>query len=162
MLPHSIAGRSDRRGGRVSKSRAGGFDRWLPRLTPSFALFLVALVALANSGQATSELLRIVRAVPGGDKTVHFFLAGTMALLLNLSWRGSCWRIGPLPIQKGSVVVALLCTLEEYSQLYMRVRAFDTEDLLYDYLGILTLGQIGVWIHVFVTKAAAGKSEDEA
>ena len=144
----------------MSNSRARGLDRWLPLLTSGFALFLVLLVGLANSGRATSELLGIVRAVPGGDKTIHFLLTGTMALLLNLSWRARCWRLGPLPIQQGSVVVAVLCTLEEFSQLYMRIRAFDLEDLAYDYAGIVVLGQIGVWIHGWAARASAPKPED--
>ena len=145
----------------MSNSRAGGLDRWLPLLTPAFALFLVALVALANSGKATHELLMIVRAIPGGDKTGHLFLAGTMALLLNLSWRADRWRLGPLPIQKGSIVVALLCTLEEFSQLYLRARAFDTEDLVYDYIGIVTLGQLGALIHSWAARPSVPKPEDE-
>lgn len=120
--------------------------RWLPWITPGFGLFLIALVALANSGLVTTELLRIVRAVPGGDKTVHFCLAGTMALLLNLTWAGAHWRVGPLPIQKGSVLILILSTLEEISQITMRLRAFDVEDLAYDYVGILVLGQLGAWL----------------
>ena len=160
MLLYSTAQRAVA-GGHVSNSRAGGLDRWLSLLTPTFALFLIALVALANSGQATSGLLSIARAVPGRDKTIHFLLAGTMALLLNLSWRARCWRLGPLPIQQGSVVVAVLCTLEEFSQLYMRVRAFDIEDLAYDYAGIVVLGQIGVLIHGWVARASVPKPDDE-
>ena len=124
-------------------SRAGGRGRWPSLVTPAFAFFLIALVALANSGYVTSELLQITRAVPGRDKTVHFFLAGTMALLLNFSWRADHWRLGPLPIQKGSVVVALIATLEEFSQRFVRLRSFDLEDLVSDYVGILVLGQLG-------------------
>jgi hypothetical protein len=130
-------------------------------LTPAFALFLLSLVAVANSGLASSGLLSIARAVPGGDKTIHFLLSGTMALLLNLSWRARCWRLGPLPIQRGSVVVAVLCTLEELSQLFIRARAFDTEDLVYGYAGIVVLGQLGVLIHDWAVRSAAPKPEDE-
>ena len=131
----------------MGNSRAGGLERWLPLVTPAFGLFLVVLVALANSGAVSSELLRITRAVPGGDKTIHFLLAGTMALLLNWSWRAAHWKLGPLRIQKGTVLVALICTLEEFSQIYLQARAFDREDLMFDYLGVIALGQIGVWLH---------------
>ena len=139
----------------MANSRVGVLDRWLPLLTPTFGLLLTALVVLANSGQATPELLRIVRAIPGSDKTVHFCLAGTMALLLNLSWGAAHWRVGPLPIQKGSALVALLATLEEVSQLAMRHRSFDLEDLVFDYLGIVVLGQLGAWIHAASRRPAA-------
>lgn len=144
----------------MANSRVGVLDRWLPLLTPAFGLLLIVLVVLANSGSVTPELLRIIRSVPGGDKTVHFFLAGTMALLLNLSWRASHWRIGPLPIQRGSMVVALVSTLEEFSQLSVRVRSFDLEDLAYDYLGIVALGQLGVWLHTATRRAPGNRKPD--
>jgi hypothetical protein len=112
-------------------------------------VFLIAVVAVANSGLYSTELLRIVRSFPGGDKTVHFLLAGMMALLLNASWRAAHWRLGPLPILKGSILIALLCTLEEFSQQYLRARAFDLEDLAYDYLGIVVLGQLGAWLYAW-------------
>jgi hypothetical protein len=140
----------------VANSREGLPERWLPLLTPAFGLFLIALVLLANSGTVSQELLRITRAVPGRDKTVHFLLAGTMALLLNWSWRAVHWRIGPVRIQKGTLLIGVLCTLEEFSQIYMRARSFDLEDLVYDYLGILVLGQIGVWLYGRAQRSAGG------
>lgn len=149
----------------MTNSRAGGPPRWLSRVTRAFGVFLVVLVVLANSGLVSSELLRITRAVPGGDKTIHFWLAGTMALLLNWTWRGAHWRLGPLPVYKGSVLIALVATLEEFSQKAMRVRAFDLEDLAYDYAGILLLGQIGAFLALRFRgrsgpEAAAGLADD--
>ena len=142
----------------MSDSRPGVPGGWLPRLTLGFALFLLLLIVIANTGWFRSELLRFVSAVPGGDKSLHFVLVGTMALLLNLSWGAACWRLGPLPIQQGSVTVALLCTLEELSQLFVRARAFDTEDLLSDYFGIILLGQLGVWLHALLTRRVEPES----
>lgn len=131
----------------MSNPQPGVKRPWLPVLTAIFALLLLGIVAIANSGSATRELLGIVRSIPGGDKTVHFVLAGTMALLLNLTWQARCWRIGPLPLLKGSAVIAVVATLEEYSQLWVRRRSFDYVDLAYDYLGILVLGQLAaVWV----------------
>ena len=129
---------------RASAGSAGAPPRWLVVLTVLFALGLVGVVALANSGAATTELLRLAHAIPGRDKTVHFFLMGTMALLLNLTWRADCWKLGPVPVLKGSVVVAIVVTLEELSQWFVAHRNFSLEDLAYDYFGILVLGQLAM------------------
>jgi len=136
-----------------------GLGRWLLLLTAVFGLFLVVLIVLANSGQAAPQLLSVVRAVPGGDKTVHFILAGIMALLLNLSLGAAHWRIGPLPIQKGSALVALVGTAEEFSQIVMRHRSFDLEDLAWDYAGIAVLGQLGAWIYIATRRFVAGPGD---
>ena len=120
--------------------------RWLHVATIAFAVFLALLVVLANSGAGTHVLLQISRAVPGNDKTVHFALMGTMALLLNLSWGARRWRLGPVPVLKGTVLVAVVVTLEEWSQLFVRRRSFSLEDLAYDYLGILLIGQLAIWL----------------
>ena len=92
----------------MANSRVEGLDRRLLLLTAAYGLFLIGLIVVANSGRAIPQLLSVVRSVPGGDKTVHFVLGGTMALLLNLSLRAAHWRLGPLAIQKGSVLVVLL------------------------------------------------------
>lgn len=113
---------------------------WLIGATIAFAFGIVGVVALANSGSATPALLDIVQNIPGRDKTVHFFLMGTMALLLNLCWSAEIWKLGPIPVLKGSVVVAVLVTIEEISQTFVPVRSFSLEDLAYDYLGILFVG----------------------
>ena len=131
---------------------------WLPGVTLAFGGLLAGLIVLANTGWFRGELRWFIGIIPGGDKSVHFWLAGAMALLLNLSWRGARWRLGPLGIQQGSVLIAVVCTLEELSQLFVRARAFDPVDLLYDYLGILVLGQVGAWIHGMNARRALGGS----
>ena len=139
----------------MSNSRAGVQGGWLPGVTLAFALFLVLLIAAVDTGWFRSEVLRVVAAVPGGDKSLHFLLVGVMALLLNWSWGAAHWRVGPVPIQKGSVTVALLCTLEELSQRFVRARSFDLEDLAYDYAGIILLGQLGAGLAVLRRRRAA-------
>ena len=134
---------------------AGVPGSWLPKVTVAFALCLVVLIGVVDAGWFRSEVLRAVAAVPGGDKSLHFLLVGGMALLLNWSWGAAHWRAGPLRIQQGSVVVALVCTLEELSQLFVRARAFDLEDLAYDYAGILLLGQLGAGLHAIGRRRAA-------
>lgn len=132
--------------------------RWLVVATVLFGLALVGVVALANSGSATAELLNIVQNTPGRDKTVHFLLMGTMALLLNLCWHAERWQMGPVPVLKGSIVVAAVVTLEELSQLFVPLRSFSLEDLAYDYLGIFLLGQCASFYVVWTNRALARRS----
>ena len=129
--------------------------RWLIVATVLFASGLVGVVAIANSGSATAELLNIVQHIPGRDKTVHFLLMGTMALLLNLCWRAERWQMGPVPVLKGSIVVGVVVTLEELSQLFVPLRSFSLEDLAYDYLGIFLLGQCASFYLAWTNRALA-------
>jgi len=134
--------------------------RWLIVATVLFGIALVGVVALANSGSATAELLNIVQNIPGRDKTVHFLLMGTMALLLNLCWRAERWQMGPVPVLKGSIVVGVVVTLEEFSQLFVPLRSFSFEDLAYDYLGIFLMGQCASFYVAWTNRDQARRSAD--
>lgn len=144
-------------GSAVPHARRGA--RAITILTIAFALFLLGLVALANSGVATRQLLALAAKIPGRDKTVHFALMGTMSLLLNLAWRGARWKLGALPsplvVPKGSALVALVVTAEEFTQKLVPVRSFSLEDLAYDYLGIAVLGTLGMWIAARIARRAS-------
>ncbi|MEE3329981.1 MAG: VanZ family protein [Myxococcota bacterium] len=134
--------------------------RLLVVATVLFGLALIGVVALANSGSATAGLLSIVQNIPGRDKTVHFLLMGTMALLLNLCWRAERWQMGPVPVLKGSIVVAVVVTLEEFSQLFVPLRSFSLEDLAYDYLGIFLMGQCASFYVAWTNRALARRGSD--
>ena len=56
------------------------------------------------------------------------------------------WRIGRLELLRGSLLVALLVTLEEFSQLFFRTRTFDAVDLIFDYLGIFSFGLLAYFL----------------
>jgi VanZ family protein len=72
-----------------------------------------------------------------GDKAGHFFLIGSLAYLFNRAraWRAvtlGCWRV-----QWGGLIILVLITLEECSQVWIPQRSFDLKDLLANYAGIL-------------------------
>ncbi len=46
----------------------------------------------------------------------------------------------------GSLIVALVVMLEEFSQLFIRYRSFDLTDLLFDYAGIFHFGQLACYL----------------
>lgn len=107
----------------------------------AFAIFLFALIWLADSGRA-QWLFDLVRLVPGGDKTGHFLLFGLLSLLLNLVLRASTVRLGKLTVLKGSVTVGAFAIVEEVSQLFFAARTFDLLDLAAGLVGIWLLGRM--------------------
>ena len=80
--------------------------------------------------------------VPGGDKLGHFLLIGTLAFLVNASLGARRIRLGPLQPLLGSLLVTLVVTAEEFSQIFLAHRSFDLMDLTADFVGILILGRL--------------------
>ena len=107
-----------------------------------FGALLALIVLLANQGFS----FRLVYALPGGDKTAHFLLMGSLAFLANMALRGSMWRYGRLALPLGGSAVAALVTLEEMSQFFIPTRTLSLGDLLADYAGILLLGGLALWL----------------
>src|SRR5688572_20320034 len=94
----------------------------------AFVAFLIALVALADSGHGR-QLFLLAAKVPAGDKIGHFLLFGTLSFLVNLILRGAEFRLWTIAFRKGSAIVASIVTVEEFSQLFFRSRSFDLGDL---------------------------------
>lgn len=116
-------------------------------LAAAFAIFIIFAIYLANTG--TPNIFDdIVRSVPHGDKIGHFVLMGTLALLVNLAMgeHTFCrWRIGRWVILGGTTIVAVLVTLEEFSQIFIDNRTFNPLDLLADYLGMAVANFVACW-----------------
>jgi VanZ family protein len=83
----------------------------------------------------------------------HFILMGVFSFLLNMALSSRTVRLWRLEVLKGSLVVALVVTLEEISQLFIRYRSFDTVDLLFDYAGIFSFG---LFAHLLTGRRRAG------
>ena len=116
--------------------------KWLAAL---YVLFLVLLVYMVDQKQY-QFLFRFVRRTPYGDKAGHFLLMGFFSLLLNLALSARKIKVGNLSLLAGSAVVALVVTLEEFSQIFLRYRTFDSVDLLFDYAGIFLFGQLASYL----------------
>ena len=107
-----------------------------------FAGFLALIVYLANQGRLY-DYVPNVNNYPGADKICHFLLMGTMAFLANLALRGHKIQLASKSLCLGSLIVLILVTLEELSQLFITSRSFDLIDLTFDILGIYFLGNLG-------------------
>ena len=112
--------------------------RWL---TLSYVLLLSVIIYLADNDYCR-RVFSFIRSVPGGDKTGHFLLIGTLALFINLCLPSREVKINRISFRAGSLIVFIAVTLEEFSQIFIRSRSFDLADLFADYLGICLFGVI--------------------
>lgn len=105
-----------------------------------YALLVAGIVALADT-PGTQYIFVGVRALPGGDKTAHFLVMGLLSFVVNLALAGRTIGVRHLALPLGTVIVLLLVTAEEFSQLLVKGRTFDRADLLCDVAGI-ALGHV--------------------
>jgi len=118
----------------------------IQRIALLYSVLIVAIIVLA--GQSNKQyLINLVHVLPFGDKLGHFILIGVLALVVNLSLQCARWRWGRITLLKGSVLVAVVVTLEELSQLFISTRSFDLGDLAADFLGIVVFGQLALWLY---------------
>jgi VanZ family protein len=118
-----------------------------------YVLILVLIVFLADQ-KAYQFLFRPIRNMPYGDKAGHFILMGLFSLILNTALSCKTVRAWKLNLLMGSLIVAMVVTLEEFSQLFIRYRSFDPVDLMFDYAGILLFGRFAVWMGRRFAKSA--------
>ena len=113
----------------------------IKRLTIAFSCFIVFIIVQANLGN-NGWFAAIQSVIPYADKVGHFVLIGAMALLLNLSLGARRIAIAGRYWLLGSVILFVVFTVEEMTQLGLAHRTFDLGDLSMDYLGILVFGRI--------------------
>jgi polysaccharide biosynthesis protein VpsQ len=110
-------------------------------LTIVYVFILAGIIVLADL-KGTRYLLKFVHFFPYGDKIGHFLLMGTFSLLLNLTLSARTVRFGRINWLVGTLVVAVVVTLEEISQIFVRGRSFDWMDLVVDFAGIFLFGEL--------------------
>ncbi|MBX2819030.1 MAG: VanZ family protein [Rhodothermaceae bacterium] len=120
-------------------------------LLVAFSIFIVWLIYLTNTGQS-SDILLVVQYVPYGDKAGHVFLAGILALLVNLALKFRMIGSGRLKLPLGTIITSVIVVLEEWSQRYIPSRTFSGWDLFSDFLGITIFTMLAYLIHRYVQK----------
>jgi VanZ family protein len=114
-------------------------EKLMKWLTGLYFLLLGVIVFMADQ-KKYQPLFQHVRALPYGDKLGHLILMGLFSFLLNMALGCRTLRVWKIELLKGSLAVALVVTLEEFSQIFIRYRTFDAGDLVFDYLGIFSFG----------------------
>lgn len=126
-------------------------------LTVIYILILVGIIILADIRQS-QFLFRPVRSLPYGDKISHFLLMGFLSFMVNLGLNAKTFQLFKMRYLLGSIIVLLVVTAEEFSQIFIRGRSFDLGDLAADFLGIVIFGEIArVVCGRFLGKDLSGK-----
>ncbi len=105
-------------------------------------VFVLAVIIFIASQKGTRYLLNFVGNIPYGDKLGHFFLMGGFSFLLNLVLNARTFKLWRFNYLLGSLIVLIVVTIEEISQMFVAGRTFDWSDLVFDYLGIFIFGEI--------------------
>lgn len=95
---------------------------------------LVLTIAYTGNGTFWFSFLKYI---PGGDKTGHVVLLGSLSLSISWVLRYKGFRIFNTKIHYGVSVVCAFITFEEFCQILSIHRTFDLIDLLCNYIGIL-------------------------
>ena len=114
-------------------------------LTGLFIIVLILIVVIANLGLG-STYFPFIYSIPGLDKIGHFFLMGVLSFLINFLLKAKKIQLLSLDFLLGSVVVFLVVTMEELSQLFLVYRAFSWLDLGFDLGGVVLGGQVAAWL----------------
>lgn len=99
-------------------------------------------VVCADEGWAP-RFFAYVNNLPLGDKVGHFLLVGMLAWLLNRALLHRRVSIFPRPVLLGGLLIAVIMTVEEVSQIWIPSRSFSLSDLAANYAGILCAGWLG-------------------
>ena len=109
-------------------------------------IFILAVIIFLADRRGTRYMLNFVGNIPYGDKLGHFCLMGGFSFLLNLVLNARTFRLWKVRYLLGSLIVLIVVTLEEISQMFVAGRTFDWSDLVFDYLGIFLLGELARFI----------------
>lgn len=112
----------------------------MKRVALLYVLVLLGIIVAADTGRL-QPLFALLQRIPYGDTVGHFVLLGLLSLMLNSAYHTGLLRIGPLTATKLSWAIAVLITIEEFSQLAFVNRSFSLTDLAANYLGIFVFGR---------------------
>lgn len=128
-------------------------------VTASFVCAMLLILLLADQGTMPAFIGRLY-AFPHGDSEVlfrkvgHFLLMGLLSFLVNLTLARTriarqktsfSWR----NLLLASLVLSVIVTIEEFSQVLFRSRSFSLSDLFFSLLGI--------WFFACLAAGFAGK-----
>lgn len=102
-------------------------------------LFVAGIIVCADRSLARS-LFEFVALYPGSDKAAHALGMCALAFTLNYALRARTIPLKCCRVQLGGLIIAVVMTIEECSQIWIPSRSFDLLDLAANYAGILLAG----------------------
>jgi VanZ family protein len=105
--------------------------------TYTLLIGLVVIIAAVSADLGYTEgAFRLIDRIPGRDLTGHFLLFAALSLTAS-TWLADPDRPrGPWPRAGLAALLAVLVTLEEFSQAWIPVRTFSFADLAASVLGV--------------------------
>jgi hypothetical protein len=111
----------------------------MPRLVLAYSFVLAALLLVVDLG-GLERLAWRVHELPYLDKSLHFVMFGLLALLVNgVLLRHRQWSL-IRTFATGSILVLIVATVEECSNVLTAYRKCSLADLAANYLGVVCLG----------------------
>jgi VanZ family protein len=107
-------------------------------------IFFLAFIIVLYDIKETQYLFKAVRKYAFADKAGHLLLMGLMAMSVSLHLGAHQINFWRLRFFTGSLIVFVIVTLEETSQLLIPNRTFDPMDLLANYFGIFLCGEFAL------------------
>ena len=104
-------------------------------VTVLFFLFLLVIIYHANTG-TRFIVFDWVQWVPLKDKVGHFVLLGCLTILANMGFEFREFSFKKRNLFVGTIAVIGFALIEEFSQIFIKLRSFELADLLADGLGI--------------------------
>jgi hypothetical protein len=104
-----------------------------------YLVIFAAIIFLADRG-IMPRIIADMYAFPYGDKVGHLLLMGALSFLVNVSISCRYIRLGSINLLLGSLLISVIATIEEITQLLSISRSFSLVDLGFSYLGIWSCG----------------------
>lgn len=124
--------------------------RWLAL---AFGVFVLSVSVLASIGYR-ADVARVLAVVPGGDTTGHFVLMGLLAFLVVLAFAGARLRRRRLGVLGCALLVGVLVTIDEVTQLFLPARRFSLQDLAASYGGIAVFSLLAWGVSAWLRPAS--------
>ena len=110
--------------------------RVVARWATAVAALVVIAIVVAADRQTLPLLLQRAYTYPAGDKVGHFVLFGGLAFLAALGFGRRTRPVAGMSVSVSTLVIVVLVTLEEASQVWFPGRTASLWDLLASYAGI--------------------------
>jgi len=112
-----------------------------------FGLFILIIVVLADLGILQGQL-DFIHSIPYGDKIAHILLLGVFTFLVISSVLQARPDLNPKRVVVAiSLLLAVLASMEETSQLLFRGRHAGFDDLLANFIGIAVFSTIALHVN---------------
>ena len=123
-----------------------------------YSIFLLSLIILDDMGKLKT-LVRLMKSLQYGDKFIHFFMIGALSFLVNrvavqFSHRENLGRISVMV----TVILLVIFTVEEASQIFFPGRTASFSDLAASYAGIVAFALLARQAGGKIKSVAATKS----